>query len=173
MSPATPREAGAPFPGDGRNPPLVYRGTVRPEWIDYNGHLNLAYYMVVFDHGTDAFWDAFGLDEGYRARTGTSTYALESHVVYHRELREGDPVRITTQLLDFDAKRLHQFHRLQHDTAHYLAATNELLFINVAVGRSKSAPFDADMLGTLARIMRAHRLLPRPPEAGRMGIRRR
>ena len=173
MSAKPAREGGALPAGDGQSPPLVYRGTVRPEWIDYNGHLNLAYYMVVFDHGTDAFWDAFGLDEDYRTRTGTSTYALESHVVYHRELREGDPVRITTQLLDFDAKRLHQFHRLYHDGAHYLAATNELLFINVDIGASKSAPFDADMLGILGRIMKTHRSLPGPPEAGRMGIRRR
>ena len=157
--------------GDGESAPLVHRGTVLREWIDYNGHLNLAYYMVAFDHGTDAFWDAFGLDDPYRARTGTSTYALESHVTYHREMREGDPFRITSLLLDFDAKRIHQFHRMYHDTEHYLAATNELLFINVDVERSRSTAFAADMLETLGKIRDAHRRLEVPPEAGRMGIR--
>ena len=159
--------------GDGQSAPLVHRGTVLSEWIDYNGHLNLAYYMVAFDHGTDAFWDALGLDDPYRARTGTSTYALESHVTYRRELREGDPFHITSLLLDFDAKRIHQFHRIYHDTEHYLAATNELLFINVDVARSRSTPFEAEMLETLAGIREAHRRLEVPPEAGRMGILRR
>ena len=159
--------------GDGRNAPTVHRGTVLPEWIDYNGHLNLAYYMVAFDHGTDAFWDAFGLDDPYRARTGTSTYALESHVVYRRELLEGDPFRISSLLLDFDAKRIHQFHRMYHGTEHYLAATNELLFINVDVERSRSTSFAPDMLETLGKLREAHRRLEVPPEVGRMGIRHR
>ena len=159
--------------GDGESPPTVHRGTVLREWIDYNGHFNLAYYMVAFDHGTDAFWDAFGLDDPYRARTGTSTYALESHVTYRRELREGDPFRITSVLLDFDAKRIHYFHRMYHDTENYLAATNELLFINVDVAHSRSTPFAADMQETLGRIREAHRRLEVPAESGRMGIRRR
>ena len=159
--------------GDEENPPIVHRGTVLREWIDYNGHFNLAYYMIAFDHGTDAFWDAFGLDDPYRARTGTSTYALESHVTYRSELREGDPFRITSVLLDFDTKRIHQFHRMYHDTENYLAATNELLFINVDVERSRSTSFPADMLETLSEIRKAHRRLEAPPESGRMGIRRR
>lgn len=167
-----PERAGLPL-GDGRSAPTVHRGTVLPEWIDYNGHLNLAYYMVAFDRGTDAFWDAFGLDDPYRARTGSSTYALESHVTYHREMREGDPFRISSLLLDFDAKRIHQFHRMYHGAEHYLAATNELLFINVDLRQSRSAPFAPDMQETLAEIREAHRRLEVPPEAGRMGIRRR
>jgi len=167
-----PEHAALPL-GDGRSAPTVHRGTVLPEWIDYNGHLNLAYYMVAFDHGTDAFWDAFGLDDSYRARTGSSTYALESHVTYHREMREGDPFRIASLLLDYDAKRIHQFHCMYHGTEHYLAATNELLFINVDVRQSRSARFAPDMQGILAEIREAHRRLEVPPEAGRMGIRRR
>ena len=159
--------------GDGANPPLVHRGAVLPGWIDYNGHLNLAYYMVAFDHGTDAFWDAFGLDDSYRARTGTSTYALESHLTYQRELREGDPFRVSTLLLDFDSKRIHYFHWMHHDAENYLAATNELLFINVDVERSRSTAFAPEMLETLGEIRRAHRRLEVPPQAGRMGIRRR
>ena len=159
--------------GDGESPPAVQHGRVLRDWIDYNGHLNLAYYMVAFDHGTDAFWDAFGLDDAYRARTGTSTYALESHVVYRRELREGDPFRITSLLLDFDAKRIHQFHRMYHGSEDYLAATNELLFINVDVQQSRSVPFATEMQDTLGRIRKAHQRLGVPPEAGRMGIRRR
>ena len=88
-------------------------------------------------------------------------------------MREGDPFHITSLLLDFDAKRIHQFHRIYHDTEHYLAATNELLFINVDVARSRSTPFEAEMLEALAGIREAHRRLEVPPEAGRMGIRRR
>ena len=153
--------------------PEYHTGSVRPEWIDYNGHFNLAYYMVAFDNATDDFWDSFGLDAAYRGRTGSSTYALESHVVYLRELRAGDPLSITTQLLDYDEKRLHFFHRMYHREQGYLAATNELLHINVDVGQSKAARFTAEMVETLSELMQEHRALPAPPQAGRMGIRRR
>src|SRR5512147_3221105 len=92
----------------------LHREPVRPEWIDYNGHMNVAYYVLAFDHATDTFFDFLGLDEAYRTRTGASLFALESHIVYKAELKEGEPLRVTTQLLDCDDKRLHFFHAMYH-----------------------------------------------------------
>ena len=153
-------------------PPLVYTGVVRPEWIDYNGHLNLAYYMLIFDQATDAFWDGFGLDAQYRADTGTSTYALESHVTYRRELLEGDSVNVTVRLLDFDRKRLHYLLRMYHAAEGYWSASNELLFVNVDVGQGRSTAFEPEMLERLTALHAEHREFPYPEEAGTMGIRR-
>src|SRR5690242_16223579 len=120
-----------------RRPPMAeapletYRTTVPAEWIDYNGHMNVAYYLLAFDRGTDGLLDHLGLGGRYRAATNHSIYVLEAHLTYEREVKEGDPIRIATQLLDADGKRLHVFHRMFHETAGYLAATNELMALHV------------------------------------------
>ena len=96
-------------------PPLPpYSETVRPEWVDYNGHMNVAYYVLVFDHATDALLDAVGIGESYRRAERGSLFIVEAHVAYARELHAGDPVRIETQILGHDDKRLHAFLRMFH-----------------------------------------------------------
>ena len=79
---------------------------VEPQWIDYNGHLNMAYYNVLFDRGTDAAFEALGLGPDYLGETGNSFFTAESHVHYLRELKEGERVRVTFHVLDHDAKRI-------------------------------------------------------------------
>ena len=148
--------------------PLDLQGEpVRPEWIDYNGHMNVAYYVLAFDHATDAFLDYLGLDEGHREENGGSTFAAESHVVYCREVAEGDPLRFTTQLIDFDGKRLRYFHRMYHETEGYLAATNELLSLYVDLERRRVAEMPEPILARLAAIREAQAGLPIPAEVGR------
>ena len=83
----------------------AYRDRVRPEWIDHNGHMNMGFYLVVFDLATDEFFRSIGLDEAHRRISRVTTFCLEAHVTYHREVREGDPLRFTTLLLAHDAKR--------------------------------------------------------------------
>src|SRR5438046_4194755 len=82
-----------PAPFDG------YRDVVRPEWIDHNGHMNMGYYLVVFDLATDAWFRHVGLGEAHREAQHVTTFCLEAHITYHREVREGDPLRFTTRLL--------------------------------------------------------------------------
>ena len=89
--------------------------TVRPEWIDYNGHLNMAYYNVLFDRGADQLFEEFGFGPDYARDTGHSTFSAEFHVCYLREVHEGDQVYVTSQLLDFDEKRFHFFQELHHE----------------------------------------------------------
>jgi len=149
----------------------AYRDVVRSEWIDRNGHLNMGYYVVVFDFATDAWLDYIGLDTEHRRSRNVATFSLESHVTYAREVREGDELRFTTQLLDFDAKRIHYFHQMYHAREGYLAATNELMSLHISQETRRSAPMAAEVLERLAEIQRAHGTLPRPEQVGRvMGL---
>ncbi|MCF6524689.1 thioesterase family protein [Streptomyces sp. JJ36] len=95
---------------DGRLPLL--RETVRPEWIDYNGHLSEAFYVLVFGHATDALMAEAGLDAGYRARTGCSLYTVEAHLRYLREVTEGARLVVRTRVLGVDAKRVRCAHEM-------------------------------------------------------------
>ena len=156
------------------HPPLVlYRDVVRPEWVDYNHHLNVAFYVRAFDFATDAFFDHAGVYLDYIERTGCTLYVREMHVSYHREMKEGAPMRFETRVLDADEKRLHLFHSLYHDTDDYLAATNEIMCMHVDTATRRSAPFAPDRRDALAAIARAHAALPAPPDKGSViGIRR-
>jgi acyl-CoA thioester hydrolase len=144
----------------------VYRDVVRPEWIDHNRHMNMGYYVVVFDLATDEFMRWIGLDETHRGARRVTTFCLEAHVTYHREVREGDPLRFTTQLLAHDAKRLHYVHAMYHAAEGYLAATNELMSLHVSLDTRRGAPMAAEVLARLAVIQAEHDALPRPPQVG-------
>jgi acyl-CoA thioester hydrolase len=148
-----------------------YRDVVRPDWIDHNGHMNVGYYLVVFDFATDEFMAWVGLDAAHRRMARITTFCLEAHVTYQREVRAGDPLRFTTRLLAHDAKRLHYVHEMYHAREGYLAATNELLSLHVSAQTRRGVPMAPHVLAHLARIQAAHDRLPRPPHVGRrMGL---
>ena len=151
-----------------------YRDVVRPEWIDHNRHLNVGYYLVVFDYATDEFFRWIGLDAVHRQERAVTTFCLEAHVTYHQEVREGAPLRFTTLLLGHDAKRIHYIHEMYHAREGYLAATNELMSLHVSEATRRSAPMAGEILERLADIQTAHDALPRPPQVGRaIGLARR
>jgi acyl-CoA thioester hydrolase len=145
-----------------------HRAVVLPEWIDYNGHMNVAYYLLAFDHATDSFFDYLGLDAAHRDATGGSTFAGDVHLTYQREVKQGDPLRITAQLLGFDDKRVRFFLQMYHAEEGFLAATMEGLTLYVDLKRRKVAPFPPEITARLAAVFAAHRALPLPPEAGRV-----
>src|ERR1700742_279383 len=140
---------------------------VEPEWIDYNGHLNMAYYNVLFDRAVDEVYELLGLGLDYLITRRHSTFTAEVHVRYLRELKEGDPVRVSFQLLDYDQKRLHYFEELHHAEDGWLSATSENMALNVNMDAKKTAPFPADVMAHLARMKAAHASLPVPQGAGR------
>lgn len=154
-------------------PLVVLRERVRPEWIDYNGHMNVAYYVLAFDHAADALFDAIGMDAAYRERTGFSTFALECHVVYKREVAAGDPLRFEVQMLDFDGRFFHYIAKMYHDRENWLAASCEWISCGVDMKTRKPAPLPAEIATVFQALHEAHRSLPKPPEAGRViGIKR-
>ncbi len=149
-----------------------YRDVVRPEWTDHNQHLNVGYYVLVFDFATDDFLDYVGLTTAHREAQQISTFCLEGHITYQREVREGAPLRFTTQLLDFDEKRIHYLHKMYHADEGYLAATNELISLHVSQATRRATPMTPEIQTWLGRMQLAHDALGRPREAGRvMGLR--
>ncbi|MEF2553092.1 thioesterase family protein [Aurantimonas sp. A2-1-M11] len=141
---------------------------VQPEWIDYNGHLNLAYYHVLFDRGIDGLFDSVGLGEAYRAERGYTTYTAEAHVCYLREVPPDAEVYVTSQIVGLDAKRLHIFQELHHSDG-WLAATLENLSLSIDQRgeRPKVAPFPDDVLARVSAVAGEHAALPRPERLGR------
>ena len=140
---------------------------VEPQWIDYNGHLNMAYYNVLFDRAVDEVYELIGIGAEYLERANHSTFTAEVHVRYVRELHANDPVRVTFQLLDFDSKRFHYFEQLFHATEGWVSATSENMTLHVDMGTKKVAPFPDSVMRSLARMKAAHAQLPRPEAAGR------
>ncbi len=147
---------------------------VLPEWIDYNGHMNVAYYVLAFDKTLDRFCDRIDIGADYVRRTNQSIFTLEMHVHYVQEVVEGDPLRFSFQLLDADEKRFHYFMRMYHGEKGYLAATCEQVALHVDLGSRKTAHFPAEPLERLTTLLEEHARLPRPAQAGSViAIRRR
>ena len=114
-----------------------HHDTVQPEWLDSNGHMNLAYYVVVFDRGTDAWLDHAGFMGAYR-EAGNVVFAVETHTLYRKELRLGAPMLVRTWLVAADAKRLHLAHEMTSDGV--LSAMQEVLFVHVSLQTRKVVP---------------------------------
>ncbi len=140
---------------------------IEPQWIDYNGHLNVAYYNVLFDRAVDELYEFLGLGPRYLERHQHSTMVVEAHVRYLRELKLEDPARVSIQLLDYDAKRIYLFEELRHAEENWLSATSENMTLGVDMTAKKVAPFHVSVLTSLERLKQAHAVLPRPAVAGR------
>ncbi len=140
---------------------------IEPQWIDYNGHLNVAYYNVLFDRAVDEVYELIGLGPAYLKQNGHSTMVAETHVRYLRELRESDAVRVSVQLLDYDAKRVQLFEKLLHATENWVSATCESMTLHVDMAAKKVAPFPDSVMRPLERMKAAHAVLPLPEGAGR------
>lgn len=140
--------------------------SVQSDWIDYNGHLNMAYYHVLFDRGADELFSLFGFGPERAKKTGFSTFSAEFHVCYLRELHEGDRVYVTSQLLDFDEKRFHFYQEIWHEDG-WVSATGEGLGLHIDLSGPKVAPMTPDALAALETLFAQHKELPRPERAGR------
>jgi len=145
---------------------------VEKEWIDYNGHMNMAYYNVLFDRCVDEVFDTLGIGAKYAEERRLTTYTAEIHVCYVRELHLGDRVNCAFRILDHDEKRFHTFQELYHVDG-WLAATSEVLTLHVDMAGPKVCPFPPDILANIAAMRAVHAALPVPERAGRsIGIRR-
>ncbi len=147
----------APFTG--------YTTQVRSEWIDENGHMNLAFYVVVFDGATDLLWDAIGLGQPYRQATGNGTFAAETHILYRAELLLGDETSVSTQILGADSKHVHLAHEMRRGPA--LIAQQEIMLLHVSLETRRVTPFPPDTLARVLAAAAAHAALPRPNWVGR------
>ena len=148
-----------------------FRARIVPEWIDFNGHLNAGYYAVIFDEAIMPFLTFLGLTDEHRKRYNVTTFGLEAHITYERELMLDDPIRVTGQLLDHDAKRIHGYQVMYHGETGELAATSEFLSMHIDRLTRRSAPMAPELLERVATVASAHAQLERPPQVGRvMGV---
>lgn len=140
---------------------------VRPEWIDSNGHMNLAYYVVVFDLATDCLYDALDIGNAYRERTDYSCFTAETHTLYERELHLGERLMVRSWLLGVDAKRVHYFHEMFHIDSGQRCCAQELLALHIDMRIRRVAPFEPEKLATLEALVREYAPQELPKGAGR------
>ena len=144
-----------------------YQGEVLPEWIDANGHMNLAYYIVLFDYATDALFDAIGIGRAYKDTTNHGTFVAETHNLYERELLVGERVRIATQILGKDGKRLHLAHEMFSLASEGRAATQELMYLHIDLSARRVVPWLPEARERVDAAAAAHTGLARPAWIGR------
>ena len=151
--------------------PVTHSETVIDEWVDYNGHMNLAFYVLIFDRGTDGFLETIGMTAAHREATGSSVFVAETHVNYRAEVMSGEPVSVETRVIDFDSKRLHLYHEMHSPAG--VAASNELMILHVDLTSRRVCPFPVDVFESLSEIAERDMSVPRPSDVGRsIGIRR-
>ena len=144
-----------------------YQGEVLPQWIDHNDHMNLAYYTVLFDFATDLLFDALGLGLAYRRETQKGTFVAETHNRYERELLVGARVKVATQIIAADDKRLYLAHEMFALDGGHRTATQELMFLHVDLVARRVVPFPDDLRQRVHTQAAAHAALPRPDWIGR------
>lgn len=156
--------------------PVLFSATsvVQPHWIDYNGHMNMGYYLVAFDEiATDGFFDYLGIGREHKEQENKTTFTLGSNIDYLQEVLEGDQIRFETRLVDFDHKRLHYFHSMYNIDKDYLAATNECLTMYIDLNTRRGTTFSDELQQQFTQEL--NRAQQAPPIEGigrKLGIRR-
>lgn len=140
---------------------------IEPEWLDYNGHLNMAYYHVIFDRALDRVLDAFQVGPGYAPKSPWTMFTVEVHVRYLAEVLPAASLAVEVRALAVDGKRLHTFQDLRDAETGRLHATSEQMLIHVGLETRRAAPFPEDARRRLEEWALAGRELPRPDGAGR------
>ncbi|OYV39583.1 MAG: hypothetical protein B7Z80_06855 [Rhodospirillales bacterium 20-64-7] len=148
-------------------PFIGHRGKVRPGWVDDNDHMNLAYYLVLFDGGSDALFEELDIGEAYRHAAGCTSFAAETHLVYEREMSLGQTAVIATTILDVDARRLHLAHEMYREGEAERVCLQEILFVNVDLATRRSANWPDAQRARLEATLAVHNGLKRPAKLGR------
>lgn len=146
----------------------TYSTRILPEWVDYNGHLRDAFYLLIFSYATDALMDRLGLDSDNREASGNSLFTLELHLNYLHEVKLDTEVEVRTQIIGHDRKRLHLYHSLHKAGDDLELAGNEQMLLHVDLAGPRSAPFSEPVLNRLRAIAAQQADLPAPAWIGRV-----
>jgi acyl-CoA thioester hydrolase len=148
--------------------------TVENQWTDYNGHLNMAYYAVLFDRSAEEMFETFGLGPNYVHKTKCSFFTLETHTTYAHELHAGHKVRIENQIIDADQKRVHYVQQMFHAEENFLSCVLEVMVAHVDLAAKKTAPFPVDIQARIDAMLAEHKAMELPKYVGhKIGIVRR
>jgi carnitine 3-dehydrogenase len=134
---------------------------VRPEWVDYNGHMTDSRYLQVFGDATDALLRTVGVDDAYR-ESGRALYTVETHVTHVAEANALEPLYVTTQILGVDDKRVHLYHCLYRRRDDRLVASAEQLYLHVNRAAGKASSMDGAVRAKLEKILAAHASIAEP-----------
>ncbi|MEM6463801.1 MAG: thioesterase family protein [Pseudomonadota bacterium] len=148
------------------SPFVAPEAEIEAAWIDYNGHMNMAYYNVLFDRAADHAFASLGMTEDFVKSHGLSFFVAEAHVCYLRELHQGSLVTASFHLLDHDEKRLHVYGEIVHSEG-WTAATTETLYLHIDASGPKVAPIPAAVFSRVKEMRLAHAALAYPERAGR------
>ncbi|MCX7077884.1 MAG: thioesterase family protein [Pseudomonas sp.] len=146
----------------------TYKTQIVPDWVDYNGHLRDAFYLLIFSYATDALMDQLGMDSNNREASGNSLFTLELHLNYLHEVKLGADVEVHTQIIGHDRKRLHLYHSLHLVGEEQELAGNEQMLLHVDLAGPRSAPFSEPVLEKLLAITALQVDLPKPAYIGRV-----
>jgi acyl-CoA thioester hydrolase len=144
---------------------------IEPQWIDYNGHFNMAYYGVLFDRAADQMFAELGLGPDYVKATHSSFFTLETHTSYLREMKPGDPVIVESQIIDHDHKRVHYVQLMQQADEAWTSCVLEVMVSHVDLTTHKTSNFPGDVKARIEVMAAGHEMLPVPAQVGhRIGI---
>ncbi|MDR9750699.1 thioesterase family protein [Pseudomonas sp. SZMC_28357] len=146
----------------------TYQTQIIPNWVDYNGHLRDAFYLLIFSYATDALMDRLGMDSSNREASGHSLFTLELHLNYLHEVKLDAEVEVRTQIIAHDSKRLHLYHSLHLAGDDKELAGNEQMLLHVDLAGPRSAPFSESTLAVLRRLVAEQAGLPPPAYIGRV-----
>ena len=116
------------------------------EYTDYNNHLNVAYYVHIFDIAADVMLDNFNMGGESAKKDKKTTFVAEMHTIYNQEVKLGEDVETHVTYIDHDKKRIHYRLSMFHKEKKYLAATNEVLSLYVDLSQRKVVEFDPDRI---------------------------
>jgi len=156
------------------HPLILYTTAIKPEWLDYNQHMNVAYYLLIFDLAMEELLRSLGLGEKAARNRNISVMVLEAHILYDREVSLGQTVEVSAQLVDHDRKRLHLYLEMHvQGGGGYRAARLEQLLLGVDLKQRRAASFPEDVMTGITRLAQCNAGLARPESLGRtIGIRR-
>ncbi|WP_233852792.1 thioesterase family protein [Paraburkholderia sp. HD33-4] len=150
-----------------------YRDSVRAEWVDYNGHMRDAFYLLIFSLAVDGLIDLIGLTDAVRKQRQRSIYTLEAHLNYLHEIKLGTQVRVDMRMVGYDAKRMHVYFEMfavdptQSQRAGPVAAGEQML-LHVDTSGPRGVAFDPDVKARVHELAQAHAALPPARFAGRV-----
>ena len=127
------------------------------EWTDYNNHMNLSYYILVFDMGAEVILSKFQMGEHSAKTTKKSTMAVESHTTYNNEVKEGEEVDVFITNFDHDKKRLHYKLEMYEKNKKVLSATTEVLSLYIDLNQRKVAEFEEEKLKIMDQFIKENK----------------
>ena len=125
---------------------LLKTQKIKKEWTDYNGHMNVAYYIHIFDIASDVMLDKFKMGGESAKQDKKSTFVVETHTTYNQEVKFDEEVEVYLSYLDYDNKRIHYKVSMHHKKKKYLAATTEVLSLYIDLNQRKVTEFESEKI---------------------------